>query len=63
MVGVRRREFIALFGGAAASWPTFIDAQARLPRVGILWHGADEKDEVFNTDVGKSLPKCSLRLC
>jgi putative ABC transport system substrate-binding protein len=35
---VRRREFIALFAGAAATWPRIVRAQqgAKIPRIGIL---------------------------
>src|SRR5271166_3696134 len=33
---LRRREFIAVLGGAAASWPLVVRAQAPLPTIGIL---------------------------
>jgi putative tryptophan/tyrosine transport system substrate-binding protein len=41
---LKRREFIAMFGGAAVAWPTLTQAQpARVPRIGVLM-GIGEND-------------------
>jgi putative tryptophan/tyrosine transport system substrate-binding protein len=49
---IRRREFIAGLGGAAAVWPVVARGQQarRVPTVGILWHaGKAEQEEPYFT--------------
>jgi putative ABC transport system substrate-binding protein len=45
--GMRRREFLFLICGALVGLPSFAFAQQRgaIPRVGILWHAANEEEE------------------
>src|SRR5215475_11143327 len=42
---MRRREFMALVGGAAATWPLVARAQERVRRVGVLMHTASDEPE------------------
>src|ERR1700730_14557653 len=48
MLVMRRRDFIGLIGANAAAWPIVARAQQtprRIPRVGVLWHATNAKEE------------------
>jgi len=58
VVSMRRREFIALIGGAAATWPLAAQAQSpigKIPVVGVLWHaGSAEQEDIYLSALRKA---------
>jgi hypothetical protein len=53
---MRRREFVALVGAAAAGWPNTLRAAGNIVRIGVLWHaGSEEEEEVFLIPFRKEL--------
>ena len=56
---MKRREFITLFGGAAASWPLAARAQKSLPRIGWLVYG-DTKLGPIDQSLKEALSQAGL---
>jgi putative ABC transport system substrate-binding protein len=51
---MNRRDFMAILSGAVM-WPTMVNAQNRVPTVGVLWHaGSAQEEEVYLTVVQKA---------
>jgi ABC-type uncharacterized transport system substrate-binding protein len=44
-MAIDRREFIVVLGGTFFVWPLAARAQARIPRVGVLWHAGSAEEE------------------
>jgi putative tryptophan/tyrosine transport system substrate-binding protein len=57
---LRRREFVALFGGAAAGWPFAVQAQSPLPVVGYLAQGTPEASAGFVAAVREGLGEAGV---
>jgi hypothetical protein len=67
---MRRREFIALLGGAAATWPLAARAQqaTKIPRVGILSPAGNEaaatlaafRKGIRDLGISRGRPSCSI---
>ena len=58
MSGMGRREFVALLGGAAASWSLAAGAQqAAMPTIGILHPGSPEANAKYVAGLRKGLAR------
>ena len=58
---MRRREFITLFGGAAAQWPLAARAQQQsMPVVGVLLSGLPVADSSTTTAFKQGLKKAGI---
>jgi putative ABC transport system substrate-binding protein len=54
---MRRREFIGVLGGAAASWPLVASAQPsgrELPRIGAIFNSRSENNEAFRQGLSEA---------
>jgi putative ABC transport system substrate-binding protein len=56
MFGIKRRDFVALLGGAAAGWPVAARAQQlTIPVIGYLNFGSPEADALRLTGLRRGL--------
>ena len=58
---MRRREFITLVGGAAATWPLAAAAQKRTALIGLLGSGSAQSSGIFVDSLKEGLSDSGLR--